>query len=621
VSATPGVTAASGSSLPGAASRQRINPATSAILLATVTTDDGTPVAALPFRGSTVLSHLVAQLQSLGVGRVTVVTRSHLRVGCVTALGAAADRVDIVVSADSASDLNSIADLAERSSGRIVVSLGDVATHREALAGLLADPRIATGILATGRRHRQQFRVRSARGRVVSAASPYHHTSKPNGYFLGVIKVDKRHRADLVRVCRELAELRAGQLPAGWQAELDRKRDRWYGALVRRALRAEQREAGIAEPELDEFALPLSPDDEASLRRQMEFARGDVTSLVLVGLVRAGVQVNNSYLRKLFWARPLSEQQALETEERMAQIDEDKVLLDSAVKNSDGFFTTFLVSPYSRYIARWAARRGWTPNGVTVLSMALGLASAGAFATGSRPGLVVGAILLQIAFTMDCVDGQLARYTRQFSALGAWLDGTFDRAKEYAVLAGLAAGSTRGFDDDVWALAGVALALQVVRHVLTFSFGARQHQLIDTAPGLPLVNVTDKIGAPPAGPLQPDPRLAEDQEGAEADPEAEPGEAVLLPADDADERSPRSARDVVRLVARRGVRLSRLVEKLPGGRWAKKIFNFPIGERFAVISITAALWTPRITFTTMIAWGLTVGLYSTAGAVLRSARR
>jgi hypothetical protein len=69
------------------------------------------------------------------------------------------------------------------------------------------------------------------------------------------------------------------------------------------------------------------------------------------------------------------------------------------------------------------------------------------------------------------------------------------------------------------------------------------------------------------------------------------------------------------------VRLSRLVEKLPGGRWAKKIFSFPIGERFAVISITAALWTPRITFTTMIAWGLTVGLYSTAGAVLRSARR
>jgi hypothetical protein len=259
----------------------------------------------------------------------------------------------------------------------------------------------------------------------VSAASPYHHTSKPNGYFLGVIKVDKRHRADLVRVCRELAELRAGQLPAGWQAELDRKRDRWYGALVRRALRAEQREAGIAEPELDEFALPLSPDDEASLRRQMEFARGDVTSLVLVGLVRAGVQVNNSYLRKLFWARPLSEQQALETEERMAQIDEDKVLLDSAVKNSDGFFTTFLVSPYSRYIARWAARRGWTPNGVTVLSMALGLASAGAFATGSRPGLVVGAILLQIAFTMDCVDGQLARYTRQFSR---WAPGSTARS-------------------------------------------------------------------------------------------------------------------------------------------------------------------------------------------------
>ena len=35
-----------------------------------------------------------------------------------------------------------------------------------------------------------------------------------------------------------------------------------------------------------------------------------------------------------------------------------------------------------------------------------------AFATGERWGLVAGAVLLQIAFTIDCVDGQLARYTR-----------------------------------------------------------------------------------------------------------------------------------------------------------------------------------------------------------------
>jgi Family of unknown function (DUF5941)/CDP-alcohol phosphatidyltransferase len=145
--------------------------------------------------------------------------------------------------------------------------------------------------------------------------------------------------------------------------------------------------------------------------------------------------------------------------------DEERARLDSAVKASDGFFTTFFVSPYSKYIARWAARRGWSPNAVTVLSAGVGLCAAAGFATGERWGLVAGALLLQAAFTLDCVDGQLARYTGTFSRLGAWLDGMLDRAKEYAVYAGLAIGG-----GDVWMLAGAALALQTARHAIDFSF-------------------------------------------------------------------------------------------------------------------------------------------------------
>ena len=113
------------------------------------------------------------------------------------------------------------------------------------------------------------------------------------------------------------------------------------------------------------------------------------------------------------------------------------------MKANDGFFTTFFVSPYSKYIARWAAHRGWTPNGVTTLSVAIGFAAAAAFATGDRWGMIAGAILLQLAFTFDCVDGQLARYTRTFTKLGAWLDSIFDRTKEYAVFAGLAIGASQ----------------------------------------------------------------------------------------------------------------------------------------------------------------------------------
>src|SRR5699024_3248292 len=74
------------------------------------------------------------------------------------------------------------------------------------------------------------------------------------------------------------------------------------------------------------------------------------------------------------------------------------------------------------------------------------------------------------AFTFDCVDGQLARYTRQFSPFGAWLDAVFDRGKEYLAYAALAVGAAVGFDMNVWALAVAALILQTVRHTVDFSF-------------------------------------------------------------------------------------------------------------------------------------------------------
>ena len=52
----------------------------------------------------------------------------------------------------------------------------------------------------------------------------------------------------------------------------------------------------------------------------------------------------------------------------------------------------------------------------------------------------------------------------------------------------------------------------------------------------------------------------------------------------------------------------------------KKIVAFPIGERFAVISITAAFFTPRVTFIAWLAWGGVALAYTQAGRILRSIR-
>ncbi|MFC8587780.1 CDP-alcohol phosphatidyltransferase family protein, partial [Streptomyces sp. NPDC057217] len=175
-------------------------------------------------------------------------------------------------------------------------------------------------------------------------------------------------------------------------------------------------------------------------------------------------------------------------------VDDEAVRLRSAVKAHDGFFTTFFISPYSRYIARWCARRGLTPNQVTTASLLTALIAAGCAATGERGGYVAAGVLLLVSFVLDCTDGQLARYALKYSTMGAWLDATFDRAKEYAFYAGLALGAARN-GDDVWALALGAMVLMTCRHVVDFSFNEANHDATaNTSPTAALSDRLDGLG-------------------------------------------------------------------------------------------------------------------------------
>jgi hypothetical protein len=77
----------------------------------------------------------------------------------------------------------------------------------------------------------------------------------------------------------------------------------------------------------------------------------------------------------------------------------------------------------------------------------------------------------------------------------------------------------------------------------------------------------------------------------------------------------------VQSLPRRVLRLWHRIDRLPAVRWIKKMIAFPIGERFAVISLTAALFTPRTTFVVVLAWGGVAVLYTLTGRVLRSIAR
>ncbi|WP_328787787.1 MULTISPECIES: DUF5941 domain-containing protein [unclassified Streptomyces] len=208
----------------------------------------------------------------------------------------------------------------------------------------------------------------------------------------------------------------------------------------------------------------------------------------------AGTAVQRPELGTLVAAVPAGPAEREAATAAVAAVDDEAVRLRTAVKSRDGFFTTFCISPYSRYIARWCARRGLTPNQVTTASLITALIAAGCAATGERWGYVAAGVLLLVSFVLDCTDGQLARYSLQYSTMGAWLDATFDRAKEYSFYAGLALGAARN-GDDVWALAVGSMILMTCRHVVDFSFNEANHDATaNTSPTAALSDRLDSVG-------------------------------------------------------------------------------------------------------------------------------
>jgi len=150
----------------------------------------------------------------------------------------------------------------------------------------------------------------------------------------------------------------------------------------------------------------------------------------------------------------------------------------ATVKNDDNLWTTVAVSPWSQFVAAGAARLGLSPNVVTIASMIVALAAASAFATGERAGVVGGAIGVQLAFGLDCADGQLARLTGRYTRLGAWLDWLSDRIKEVVLLVGVVVGS-----GDAAVLGAAAIALSVVRAQMNQSFEDHRPDASPIPPG------------------------------------------------------------------------------------------------------------------------------------------
>ncbi len=246
--------------------------------------------------------------------------------------------------------------------------------------------------------------------------------------------------------------------------------------------------------------------------------------------------------------------------------------LRGASRGNDGAFSMAVIRPLSRRVTAVGLRHGWRPNAVTFVSLLLGLAACGLVATDNRIAWIAAAVLLQASLVVDCVDGEIARFTRRYSALGGWLDAVGDRVKEFAMV-GVVAWVAAQRGTPLWTLAVALLALLAVRHVEDYSYTRRTR--------------ASTVGEGPD----------------------------LLPLDALTDLGPSGARTTVsEPPGRRAVVL----------RTVKQVLHLPIAERYLIMSVGLLAFSPAV-----LLWALTVAvviallwteLGRTAAALLRRDR-
>jgi hypothetical protein len=318
--------------------------------------------------------------------------------------------------------------------------------------------------------------------------------------------------------------------------------------------------------------LKVSAAHLARLRRHWpRRAEGDAFASMLAALHARAIPVNAYRTAGLEHRQVDNPDEARETIAAFEAVDMDAWRLKNAIKHDDDFFATYAVSTWTPKLVKLSARLGWTPTPITWVSIALAVGAAAIFATGWSWWYLAAAALMYFSFVFDCVDGQLARYTQNFSSFGGWLDMMADRSKEFLIYAGLAAGAVAGGAGApaAWGLAIAAMATQTIRHTADTWYAV----LLDTAV---VRQARMRESAPPVG-----------------------------------------------RAAHLGRRLGSASEQVMGAHrtplyWAKRTIVAPVGERWLLLAVAAVAFGPQIAITALLVWQLLALGYTTAGRTLRS---
>jgi len=178
-----------------------------------------------------------------------------------------------------------------------------------------------------------------------------------------------------------------------------------------------------------------------------------------------------------------------------------------ATNRGGGLFSEAVSQRLGAHLALAAERLGLPPTALTLANLMVGLpvsviviALAGPVAAGTVPAWAVGLLALigwQLAYGLDCADGQLARVTGRSSPTGARLDILCDVAAQVALVTALSAtGAAQRPETPIWLWAAFAGTWMVNLVTSVLQSGPQAVSMVPSrSPAVRLVKLIRDYGA------------------------------------------------------------------------------------------------------------------------------
>jgi phosphatidylglycerophosphate synthase len=120
-------------------------------------------------------------------------------------------------------------------------------------------------------------------------------------------------------------------------------------------------------------------------------------------------------------------------------------------------FLKLINRPLGKQILKLFVNTRITPNQVSFISLAVGIVGAFCLTLDIYGYTILGAILIELAMCLDCVDGPLARLKNLKSDFGQWFDAVSDHIKIFAIYFCLTIGLFKHYGYYwIWAIAFLA---------------------------------------------------------------------------------------------------------------------------------------------------------------------